>query len=514
MVELKSDMTLRGQKYVQVGSEWVLKKTSFRLIKQLGQGGMATVWLALVLGTRTEDPDAQVAIKVLGTGNGPGSGGTKTRLEINVRFSRERDLLARLPHHPNVVQFIAFGDTDDGDLFFAMRYHDGMSLDAYIWQMLESQGLLVSGDAHADSVTSVSAMLRQCGTEEAGKYPKHAALFPYPAILAIGEALLSALQHCFEHGVTHRDLKPQNVVLSFDGITASNVTVLDFGIAKIACDADGAPLTQITRDHAVLGTPSYMSPEQMRGEKDIDVRTDIFAIGLMLLELITGARRGASAMNLSGQLSLCCLDNGAHDPGSYVADVPMSLRVLVRRATAKDPKDRYQTPKEMLAALREAARIIAVESRSEPPSQLKRVSVSGDAPTVRADAVSQMNRVLTWAIIGMAFLIAIFATIAIARAFRPAGDEQSHRASSVELNRPSGAVHAQAPSPAAPDRNTASSEASARAAQETAERTMRLGEIYLKQGRLSDACEKFRQAQELAPDLSGLSAKLARCGSR
>lgn len=506
MTELNSGTVLRGQKYVHVGSEWILQSVSFRLIKQLGQGGMATVWLALTLGVATTDPDAQVAIKILGTGNGPGSGGTQTRLEINTRFDRERDLLMRLPPHPHIVRFIAFGETDDGDRFFVMRYHDGMSLDAYIWQILESRGLLVGNSLGMDMA---SIVLRQRGTEEVGAYPKHESLFPYPAFFTIVRALLSAVRHCHAHGVTHRDLKPQNVVLSYDGITPRNVTVLDFGIAKIAYDADGAPLTPLTRDNMVLGTPSYMSPEQLKGERNIDVRTDMFAIGMIALEIIAGVRRGASKENMTGQLSVCVLDAGSHDPGNYVINAPPSVRVFLRTATAHEPEDRYQTLDAMMAALDEAERLFALETGSRPPSQLSRLS---EATTVHAGVpASDPSTGKRWLIMMMAFVITVAISVVVVSSLRFAkgnrSDSSDHFSASVRSSEP------EAPRPELA-RDVTASEASARGASETAKVTFHLGEVYLKRGRVADACAKFRQVAEIAPEHPGLSAKLAQCGSR
>ncbi len=504
MTELNSGTVLRGQRCVHVGSEWILRDVSFRLIKQLGQGGMATVWLALTLGVATTDPDAQVAIKVLGTGNGPGSGGTQTRFEINTRFDRERELLMRLPPHPHIVRFIAFGETDDGDRFFVMRYHDGMTLDAYIWQILESRGLLVGNNLGTDTA---SIVLRQRGTEEVGTYPKHESLFPYPAVFTIIRALLSAVRHCHAHGVTHRDLKPQNVVLSYDGITPRNVTVLDFGIAKIAYDADGKPLTPLTRNNMVLGTPSYMSPEQLKGDK-IDVRTDMFAIGMIALEIIAGVRRGASKENMTGQLSVCVLYVGSHDPGDYVTNAPPSMRALLRTATAHKPEDRYQTLEAMMAALDEAERLFAVETGSRPPSQLRRLS---EAATVRASATaSGSSPAKRWLILMPVFVVTAVVSIVVASSLRSVkgirSDSSDHSA-----------VPARRSAPEAPRselaRDVTASEASARGASETAKVTFRLGEVYLERGRVADACAKFRQVADIAPDHPGLSDKLARCGS-
>jgi serine/threonine-protein kinase len=259
----------------------------------------------------------------------------------------------------------------------------------------------------------------------------------------------------------------------------------------------------------VLGTPSYMSPEQLKGERNIDVRTDMFAIGMIALEIIAGVRRGASKENMTGQLSVCVLDAGSHDPGNYVINAPPSVRVFLRTATAHEPEDRYQTLDAMMAALDEAEKLFALETGSRPPSQLSRLS---EATTVHAGVpASDPSTGKRWLIMMMVFIITVAISVVAVSSLRLAkgnrSDSSDHFSASVRSSAPEALRSMLA-------RDVTASEASARGASETAKVTFHLGEVYLKRGRVADACAKFRQVAEIAPEYPGLSAKLAQCGSR
>jgi serine/threonine protein kinase len=223
----------------------------YRLIRQLGQGGMGSVWLAEHLTLCS-----QVAIKLIHV-DMAGSA------EVLGRFLREAQAAASL-RSPHVVQILDHG-VDDGTPYIAMELLDGESL--------------------ADRLARVGRL--------------------EPAALArIMTGIGRAIGRAHEASIVHRDLKPDNVFLvrnDDDEITK----VLDFGIAKATVGSLGAAVSSATRTGAVLGTPYYMSPEQAEGARSLDHRTDIWAMGVIAFECLLG-RRPFDAETLGGLLLAIC----------------------------------------------------------------------------------------------------------------------------------------------------------------------------------------------------------------
>jgi serine/threonine protein kinase/WD40 repeat protein len=199
----------------------------FRLIRLLGEGGMGSVWRA----EQTAPVRRTVALKVIKLG-------MDTR-EVVKRFERERQTLALL-NHPNIAQVFEAGATTLGRPYFAMELVEGQAITAYC----ERSGL------------DLEARLR---------------LF---------QEVCAAVEHAHQKGVIHRDLKPSNILVA-NGV----VKVIDFGVAKATQGADDLFFTQQAR---IIGTPAYMSPEQAQtGGVDVDTRTDVYALGVVLYELLT-----------------------------------------------------------------------------------------------------------------------------------------------------------------------------------------------------------------------------------
>ena len=207
---------------------------TYRITAQLGAGGMGAVFAAEHLRL----PGKQVAIKVLHA--------TVSSSELLLRFRREAEIASRIGH-PNIVEVLDFNTLPDGSPYLVME--------------------LLAGE-------SLSARLRR------GPLPEAAAL-------SIARQIGSALAAAHRMGVVHRDLKPDNIFLcpsEVDGELRDQVKVLDFGISKIR-----GSQTVVTQDAAVMGTPHYMSPEQASGKnQDIDARTDIFALGAIVYEMLSG----------------------------------------------------------------------------------------------------------------------------------------------------------------------------------------------------------------------------------
>ncbi|NBC16418.1 MAG: tetratricopeptide repeat protein [Bacteroidetes bacterium] len=206
----------------------------YRILRPLGEGGMGTVYLA-----EREDVGAPVAIKLVRT-----AARTPRLVE---RFRHERRILARL-HHPNIARFLDAGVTDDDTPYVVLEYVDGQPIDAYC----------------DDRRLSVSERLRLFA--EAGR----------------------AVQYAHQNFVVHRDLKPSNILVTEDDSGCPQVKLLDFGIAKLTGD-DALDAPGLTRTGMRVLTPEYAAPEQVRGEP-ISAATDVYALGVLLYELLTGQR--------------------------------------------------------------------------------------------------------------------------------------------------------------------------------------------------------------------------------
>ena len=272
----------------------------FEISTVLGQGAMGVVYLA-------NDPqiDRPVAIKtVRPEGRGEGA------QEIEDRFRKEARLAGRL-QHPNIVTIYDVGR--DGDVFFiAMEYVDGRPLTRYL--------------TAADEL-------------------------PLTAKIAIVRQTAEALAHAHERGVVHRDIKPGNILVARDG----RVKVTDFGIGRFTA----ASTSDLTRTGQMIGSPAYMSPEQVRGEK-LDGRSDLFSLGVVLYELLTSVRPfpGESITTLVYQI----LHTEPRDPLELKANLPASTREVMARLLAKLPERR---PADARAFVQELARIERFQRESE-----------------------------------------------------------------------------------------------------------------------------------------------------
>lgn len=205
----------------------------YRVVRQLGQGGMGVVYEAI-----HEGISRRVAIKLLRSEYAHNS-------QVAQRFFNEARA-ANLIEHPALVQISEFGQLPDGSTYLVMELLKGESL---------------------------GSRLRRVGA------------LPLPTVLRIGCQLAEALCAAHEKNIVHRDLKPENVMLVPDSAVAGGerVKLLDFGIAKLAEAGQN-----LTATSALLGTPKYMSPEQARGAGSIDDKTDVYALGVMLFELVAG----------------------------------------------------------------------------------------------------------------------------------------------------------------------------------------------------------------------------------
>jgi serine/threonine-protein kinase len=261
----------------------------------IGKGGMGAVWAA----SHQRLPGKRVAIKVL-LGSGPDE-------QALARFRREAEIASRIGH-PNIVEVLDFNTLPDGTPYQVLEFLDGESL----------AGRLKRGPI---PVGITLEMARQ-----------------------IGSALLAA----HRAGVVHRDLKPDNIFLcptDSGGVLHDRVKILDFGISKIR----GSQTLQ-TQESVLIGTPQYMSPEQASGKNQaVDQRTDIFALGAIVYEMLTG-RSAFSGDNVVSVI----MDVVQGTPAPLATLVPAlqpAAIAAVERALAKKPDDRFQNVGDFIAAL-------------------------------------------------------------------------------------------------------------------------------------------------------------------
>ena len=260
----------------------------YRVTRRLGEGGMSYVYQG-----RDQVANTDVAIKVL-TPRLAGDPGSVERL-------KREALLAERFDHPNVCRILHVGETADGILYLIMPYLRGESLN--------------------DAET------------RRGPYPVDEAVMLLVQVC-------HGLQHAHDLGVIHRDLKPENIMLVPDDAVPGGIraVVMDFGLGK-AIQPDPA-LVRLTQTGIILGTPEFMSPEQVRGEK-IDARSDIFGLGIVAFELFTGQLPFAGR---NSQESMMARLRGRPRAARAVRpDLPGRVEAVLARAMALNPDQRYQS---------------------------------------------------------------------------------------------------------------------------------------------------------------------------
>jgi serine/threonine-protein kinase len=263
----------------------------YALERELGQGGMATVFLA-----RDLRYDRPVALKVLHTELAQSLGPE--------RFQREIMFAARL-QHPHILTVLDSGDAA-GQLWFTMPFVEGESLR----QRLRRERQLAAEDA-----------------------------------VQIGHAAALALEYAHQHGVIHRDIKPENILITRDGSTL----VADFGIAR----ALGSAESQLTETGVVVGTPAYMSPEQAGGDPHLDARTDVNSLGCVLYEMLAGEPPFTGATIQA--LLVRRLTETPRSIRDVRQTVSPALEQAVFKALARAPADRFATAAQLAQALQPGA---------------------------------------------------------------------------------------------------------------------------------------------------------------
>lgn len=274
-------------------------------------GGVGTIYRATDLHT-----GRAVALKFLHTAD---------RMAAE-RFGREAAVLAQV-RHPSIVHYIAHGATVSGTPFLAMEWLEGYDL----------RRLLGSSDI-ATSDTMTEAMV----VDDPSSPKTQARGLPLPAVLNLASSLASALTKLHQHSIVHRDVKPANLFL-IDG-DIQRVKLVDFGAARLTSGD-----VRVTGTGVVVGTPLYMSPEQARGQKELTSASDVWGLGCVLYECLTGSAPFA-ADQLSAILARILLDK-PRPLTSLRDDVPAAFAELVHRMIAKNPQERPADGKAIQDAL-------------------------------------------------------------------------------------------------------------------------------------------------------------------
>jgi serine/threonine protein kinase len=267
------------------------------LQKLVGQGGMGAVFLA-----QQSRPKRQVAVKVLL----PMKSLTPNQLAAFLeRFRRETDAAASM-EHPNIIPVHEYGERE-GLAYLVMPY--------------------VSGGTLRDE-------LERCGP------------LPLENVASYLEQMAAAVDFAHEHGVIHRDIKPANIMVTPEG----RLLLVDFGLVKIVADGQ-TPQARITGVGAPVGTPDYMSPEQVIGG-EVDVRADLYSLGVVLYQMVTGTTpfRGETPMQIAAQH----LQIPPPSAQMMRPDLPLEAEQVLQRALAKRPADRYRSARDLADAFRTA----------------------------------------------------------------------------------------------------------------------------------------------------------------
>jgi beta-lactam-binding protein with PASTA domain/predicted Ser/Thr protein kinase len=316
----------------------------YTVLQRIGSGGMADVWLA-------DDTHLQrrVALKVL-------HARFAQDREFVERFRREAEAAAGL-QHPNVVAVFDRGDVD-GTYYIAMQYLEGRTLQQLI---------------------------------DAGLAPEQAA--------GLIRQVLEGARFAHRHGVVHRDLKPQNVIVDGDG----KATVTDFGIAR-------AGVSEITQAGSVMGTPHYLSPEQAQGF-EVTAVSDLYSIGVMLYEALTGRVpfEGDSAV----AVAMKQVSQAPQRPSSINPQISPALDAVVMRALEKEPGQRFQSADAFIAALDAALKDPGGGGGTAAFAALPPIVATPEEPIEEGE--EEKSRRLIWILVAAAVLIGLLVGFALTR---------------------------------------------------------------------------------------------------
>lgn len=326
-----------GSSHIAVGLEPNLQLGDFRIERRLGCGGMGVVYQAIQISL-----NRRVALKVLPSG-------LLDNASAIERFHREARAAAKL-RHPNIVTIHAEG-IEQGVCYFAMEMIDGQGLDEIIGELRDARAEQASGDGE-DTAPRPESPCLLCDCRSRREY--------YDTVARLIAEVAEALAYAHREGIIHRDVKPSNLILASNG----RLVLLDFGIARVCQEQD------MTVTGSFVGTPRYMSPEQIRSAKHgPDQRSDIYALGVTLYELLTlqPLFDGESREQVIGQI----LSAEPARPRQIDRHIPVDLETICLKAIEKEPQRRYANAGDMAEDLRRYLNGHVI--RAKPPGAADRV---------------------------------------------------------------------------------------------------------------------------------------------
>jgi eukaryotic-like serine/threonine-protein kinase len=385
--DVAEDRALGNSSPVPEAHAGMMVTPSVKLVRPLGEGGMGAVWVADHLALHT-----QVVVKFIAEG-------LKDSKEANERFSREAAAAAQVKS-PHVVQTFDHGFTVDGVPYIVMELLDGQDLGAF----LESHG--------------------RCSPQ---------------LVVEIVAQLARALDRAHERGIVHRDIKPGNLFLCDGGRGEVFVKLLDFGIAK---GVDVPRIDSTTKTGAMIGSPFYMSPEQILGSKTVDYRSDLWSVGVVAYEALTG-QKPFDAETMGG-LAIRIHSEPLPLPSALVPGLSPAVDAWFHRACSRAVPDRFGSAKEMAEAL-----AVALGGEMPRSVDLPRASTgsnrgphaSAHEATLAAGAITEAgmvsglsrpssgtrNRVLAVIAFGAILCIATFVAVSTLRAHDDKHDKRGSR---------------------------------------------------------------------------------------
>ncbi len=271
----------------------------YQIVRVIGEGGMGAVYEG-----RHVQMDRRVAIKMLRAEFVRDHGAVE-------RFLREARTAASVGHK-SIVQILDFGEAEDGTPFIVMAYLDGQTLAEQLYR----RGRLSELEA-----------------------------------VHIVAPIASALERAHQRGIIHRDLKPENIFMARDGDGRERPVLVDFGVSKLRGEADAIHPVNGEGPVTMLGTPAYMAPEQVAGTGVVDARTDIYAMGVTLYELLTGVspfQRESPHATMSAIMT-----EGVRSPSRIVPAISPAMEAVILCAMARDPAHRFPSMESLQHALQD-----------------------------------------------------------------------------------------------------------------------------------------------------------------